>query len=152
MKHTLTLFALMAAVPGLRAADPIQVPWNQVCRVAYERQLSITLANGDIVLGYCMSINVDEIALTSKGHKVVKIARSAFQRIQMKPKEHQLKSLGRGVRKGLHQGSDWLLSPYAPLGIVTIPATLAWGAVAAPFCLLGDLAHGQTGPQEIKVL
>jgi len=73
-----------------------------------------------------MSINVDEIALTGTDHKVVKIARSAFQRIQMNPKEHQLKSLGR--------------------------STLAWGAVAAPFCLLGDLVHGHPGPQEIKVL
>jgi hypothetical protein len=37
------------------------------------------------------------------------------------------------------------------LGLVAIPATVAWGAVAAPFCLLGDL--GDNGPvtQDVKI-
>jgi hypothetical protein len=65
---------------------------------------------------------------------------------------HQLSALGRNVQKGLRQGFEWLLSPYAPLGIVAVPATVAWGAVAAPFCLLGDLTHKASRTREIKVI
>jgi hypothetical protein len=35
--------------------------------------------------------------------------------------------------------------------LVVIPATVAWGAMAAPFCLLGDLADSGPETQEIKV-
>jgi hypothetical protein len=37
------------------------------------------------------------------------------------------------------------------LGIVAVPAALAWRAVSAPFCLLGDLTY-TAGTQEIKVI
>jgi hypothetical protein len=37
-----------------------------------------------------------------------------------------------------------------PAAVVAIPATLAWGAVSAPFCLLGDLKAKLKGMQEIK--
>jgi hypothetical protein len=161
MKHTtfssipfLALSALIASVPALHAADQIQVRWDQLCQVAHDRQLTITTATGETVSGYCMSSNADEIALNSKDNKIVKIARSALQRIQMSHSTngHQLSALGRTMQKGLRTGADWLLSPRAPLGIVAIPATLAWGAVAAPFCILGDLIHEDAGTQEVKVL
>jgi hypothetical protein len=162
MKHTtfasirfLTLSALMAGVSALHAAGPIKVPWNDLCKVAQGRQLTITLANGETAFGYCTSVNADEISLASKDKKVVKVARSALRRVQMYQSTnngHQLSALGRGVHKGLGQGADWLLSPYAPLGIVTVPATLAWGAVAAPFCIISDLIHEDPGTQEIEVL
>ncbi len=161
MKHTtfasirfLTLSALMAWVPALPAADPIKVPWNDLCKVAQGRQLTITQANGEIAFGYCTSVNADEISLTGKDRKVLRLARSTLRRIQMdQPTNgHQLSSLGRGVQHGLQQGSKWLLSPLAPLGIVTVPATLAWGAVAAPFCIISDLIHEDPGAQEVEVL
>ena len=40
----------------------------------------------------------------------------------------------------------------APVGVVAVPATLAWGIVAAPFCLLSDLADEANGVEEIKVI
>ena len=49
-------------------------------------------------------------------------------------------------------GFEVLLSPYAPLGLAVVPPMLAWRAGAAPFCLLGDLIHQETGSREIKVI
>ena len=156
----LALSAVMVGALPLHAAEPIQVHWNEVCRVAADRQLVITTADGNTVEGYCVSITVDQMAVTTPDRQIVKIARTALSRIQMHrspghQQGHQLRSLGQGMRTGLRYGFKSLLSPYAPIGIVTVPATLAWGAVAAPFCLLGDLRDRVTGKQdiqEIKVL
>src|SRR5216684_613030 len=81
---------------------------------------------------------------------VRQVARAALSRIRMQrsKNEHQLRSLGRGLRWGF----EVLLSPYAPLGLAVVPPMLAWGAGAAPFCLLGDLIHQETGSREIKVI
>jgi hypothetical protein len=67
------------------------------------------------------------------------------------PGPHHLADLGDGMSKSFRRGFGWLFSPAAALGLVTIPATVAWGAVAAPFCLLGDL--GDTGPvtRDVKI-
>ena len=40
----------------------------------------------------------------------------------------------------------------APLGLVAVPATLAWAATAAPFCVLGDLVHKAMPDREVKLL
>jgi hypothetical protein len=150
----LTLSILAVSSPLLHAAEPRTVRWNDVCRVTNGRQLTITTTNGGIVDGYCISVDVDEIAVTTKDRGIVKIARTAFSRIQMshRSKGHQLSSLHKGMHEGLRQGLGWLLSPQAPLGMVAVPATLAWGAVAAPFCVLGDLKDKMTAGEEIRVI
>jgi hypothetical protein len=150
----LSLSAVMILSLPLHAADQIQVPWNEVCKTAAGNQLTIKTANGDSIDGYCLSVDVDEIAVTTKDQRVVRIARKTLSRIDMltsKDQGHQLAALGRKVDGGLRQGFKWLFSPAAPLGIVAVPATLAWGAVAAPFCLLGDLTQ-EPSTKEIKVI
>jgi hypothetical protein len=95
------------------------------------------------------------MAVSTKDKGIVKIARATVSRIDMqrsKNNGHQLRALGKGLRQGLKQEFQWLLSPTAPLGIVAVPATLAWGVVAAPFCLLGDLANRGHATQQIKVI
>ena len=150
-----TLTVLMAAGLGTVRAEPISVPWHRVCSVAGERELSITTQGGETVQGVCMKINVDEIAVTTKDHRVVKIARSALARIRVQRAStngHAMAALGRGMLTGLRSGFGWLFSPAAPLGILVVPGTLAWGAVAAPFCLVGDLHYKIRGSEEIRVL
>jgi hypothetical protein len=123
--------------------------------VAGGKQLTIQTVDGSTVDGYCLSINVDEIAITTKDQRIVRIARKTLSRIHVQRSQndgHQLRALGRGIHKGLRKEVDWLFSPYAPLGIVAVPATLAWAAVSAPFCLLGDLTHANSGTREIKVI
>jgi hypothetical protein len=132
--------------------DVIQARWGDLCHVAGGQQLSLTTSDGKTVTGTCASTSDGEIALTTN-QRVVKIARSTLARIQMyQPGSgHHLADLGKGMSKSFKTGFGWLFSPAAPLGLVTIPATVAWGAVAAPFCILGDM--GQDGPttHDIKV-
>jgi hypothetical protein len=159
MKHAsfsnicfLILSAALAWTLPLHAADDINAHWNDLCRVAGGHQLNVTTTDGKTVKGICASTSDSEMALTTN-QRVVKIARSTLSRIQMyQPgKGHHLADLGNGMSKSFKTSFGWLLSPAAPLGLVTIPATVAWGAVAAPFCILGDL--GQDGPttHDIKV-
>ncbi len=63
----------------------------------------------------------------------------------------QCKPSGQGLHKHLRNGIDDLLSPRAPLGLVSVPSVLAWGAVAAPFCALGELRDVLEGERELQV-
>ena len=146
---------LTAGVVTGAAAVPPSVHWSEICSMAGVRELSITTQAGETVQGYCTTINVDEIVVATKDRQLVKIARSALARLRVRrsaTRGHALTSLGRGMREGLRTGLGWLLSPAAPLGIVVVPGTLAWGAVAAPFCLMGDLGYRIGGTEEINVL
>jgi hypothetical protein len=153
MKHILCGFAfgILATLAPLRAAD-LQAHWGDLCRVAGAHQLNVTTSDGKTVSGSCSSTNADGLALTTN-QRVIVIARSTLSRIQMyEPGNgHHLADLGSGMSKSFKKGFGWLFSPAAPLGLVVIPATVAWGAVSAPFCLLGDM--GDNGPvtQDIKV-
>jgi len=159
MKHTiffgirLTMFwsVLAWALPA-HAADDIHAHWNDLCHVAGNHQLNVTTTDGAITQGTCASTTDSEIALTAN-QRVVRIARSTLTRIQMyQPGNgHHLADLGDGMSKSFKRGFGWLFSPAAPLGLVTIPATVAWGAVSAPFCLLGDLGDNGPTTQDIKV-
>jgi hypothetical protein len=163
MKHTsfsqlccLIFSAALAWTLPLHAApddnDVIHARWGDLCYVAGGQQLSVTTRDGKTIKGTCASTTGGEIALTTN-QRVVKIARSTLTRIQMyQPGSgHHLADLRKGMSKSFRTGFGWLLSPAAPLGLVAIPATVAWGAVAAPFCLLGDLGRDGPTTHDIKV-
>ena len=147
--RTLT-FCTLAAWAPLHAAD-LQAHWNDLCHVAANRQLSVTTTDGRTVNGSCASSDADGLSLTAN-QRVIKIARSTLTRIQLyQPGSgHHLADLGKGMSKSFRMGFGWLFSPAAPLGLVVIPATVAWGAVAAPFCLLSELGD-EPVTQDIKV-
>ena len=164
MKHTIFLgfrlasfWAVLAwtlpahAAPGDTRGD-IHSNWTDLCRVAGGHQLNVTTSDGKIISGTCTSTTADELSLTAN-QRVVKIARSTLSRIQMyqSGNGHHLADLGSGMSKSFQRGFAWLFSPAAPLGLVAIPATIAWGAVSAPFCILGDM--GTDGPvtQDVKL-
>jgi hypothetical protein len=135
----------------LCAAEPKEVPWNEVCRAAQGRELLVTTTTGSTVAGYCVVIDVNEIGVKTTDRGIVKVARTALSKLSVeRARGHQLRSLGRGVHKGLHKGTEYLLSPMAPIGLVVVPATLAWGAFSAPFCVIGDLKAKAAGSEEIK--
>jgi len=153
--RSLLLLALIlltedTVVPPLLAQERVHVAWSQVCQEARGRQMRLTTNTGDTVEGYCVSVSVDEISLRTPDQRAVKIARAAMARIVVTPQEHRLPALGRGMRKSLTTGFRALLSPWAPAGIVLIPATLAWGALSAPFCAAGDLFAGKSTGTEIR--
>jgi hypothetical protein len=164
MKHTsfskscfLILSAALVWTFPLRAGDDnapgdVHARWDELCRVAGGKQLSVTTSDGKTVKGTCASTRDGEIALTSN-QRVVIIARSTLSRIQMyQPGTgHHLADLGDGMARSLKKGFGWLFSPAAALGLVAIPATVAWGVVAAPFCLLGDMGSDGPSTHDIKV-
>jgi hypothetical protein len=158
MKHisiATCLTAGLALTQYAKAENSMKVVWNQVCLASSGQELLLTTSSGDTITGYCASVTVNELALRDSRGKVVKVARGALARIQMRsPERHPLRSLGKGMHNGFHQGFEWLLSPMAPLGLVTLPGTVAWGAIAAPFCALGEIkAAGKKTPlREITVL
>ena len=133
----------------------IKVHWSDVCRAAAGNELTITTADGKTAEGYCLKVDIDEIQLSTTKQGVVKIARTALSRIEMQhgAEESRLTSLGRSMRGALKQETGWIFSPAAPLGIAAVPATIAWGIVAAPFCAIGDLANADgNSKQQIQVI
>jgi hypothetical protein len=152
----LALTAALSWTVPLHAADPIETHWSDVCKVSAGNELVLTTLDGATADGYCVRVNVDEIAITTLDHRTIHVARATLASLQVRhshAKGHQLKSLHKEIHEGLREELSWLLSPMAPLGLVAVPATLAWGAVAAPFCMLGDLVSKITpADQEIKLL
>jgi hypothetical protein len=152
LKTILTLTLAAAGMP-LHAADTVEAQWNQVCRVSEGRELLLTTATGEQVRGFCFSVDVDHLGVRAKSGQVTRIARTTLAHIEMaSSKGRRLHSLGTAMHDGLKFGVKALFSPMAPVGLVTIPGTLAWGAVAAPFCVLGDLGEPGSDRQEIKVI
>jgi hypothetical protein len=150
-KSILKFLALAVSSLPLYAAEPIAADWNQVCRVAGRHELLVTTTAGNTLEGFCVGVSVTEISVRTKNIGIVKIARNTLSRLEMRrAKGHQLKTLGEGMSGSLRWGFDALLSPLGPVAVVSIPGTLAWGAVAAPFCVLGDLKARVAGTREIK--
>ncbi|MGP0073300.1 MAG: hypothetical protein ACLPWF_15385 [Bryobacteraceae bacterium] len=158
MKNKTCLFAfgILVAMAPLHAAD-VQARWNDLCRVAGAHQLNVTTSDGKTVSGTCIGTSGDDLSLTVKhltsNQGAIKVARSTLTRIQMYDpgNGHHLADLGDGMSKSFKKGFGWLFSPAAPLGLVAIPATVAWGAVSAPFCLLGDMGSNGPTTQDIKL-
>lgn len=146
-----TLLAIAASSNSLMAADQAEVQWQQVCQVTHGHELQVTTATGEKVTGYCVSIDVNQMTLSTSDHKLIKVAKATLAHLEMeRSKGHQVAALRRGVHKGLADGVNNLLSPQAIGGLVLIPTTIAWGAVSLPFCLLGDLKSKLSGNREIK--
>jgi len=120
--------------------------------VADGHELVLTTTGGETVEGYCLSIDVNGIRVTAKDGRVVQIARKTLSRLDMRrTKSHQLRALRKDIRGALKVNFDYLFSPMAPIGLAGLPGTLAWGAVATPFCALGDLRAKLTGTRQIKM-
>jgi hypothetical protein len=151
----LALAANLAWSLPAHAADTIEAHWSDVCKLATSGDhLILATVDGETVESrYCVRVNADEIAVTTWDNRTIHIARAALSSLRLSSAQgHQLKSLGKGVHGGLRTGLRWLLSPMAPLGLVAVPATLAWGATAVPFCVLGDLVHKARPDREVKLL
>jgi hypothetical protein len=146
-------FVTLISLLPLRAAGPIEANWHQICRVSEGRELVLTTATGDAVRGYCFSVDVDGLGVRTKGGQVTRIARTAVTRIEMESAAgHRLRALGGVMHDGLKLGVKTLFSEFAPVGLVVLPGTVAWGIIATPFCVLGDLGERGSGRQEIKLI
>jgi hypothetical protein len=149
--NTLMIFAALAGSAALRAQDSIQLPLPRVCDYARSRIVQVKLPTGETVEGVCFSTTVDEIQVQTK-NGIVKVARAQLSRVtiaDIQPR-HQLSHLGKQVGKGVSWSAKQVPTEWGVVGVVGIPVTLAFGAVAAPFCLLGDI-FGYTKTIEVKI-
>jgi len=151
MKKLLAFAALPLLSIPLHANETRSVPWEGLCDVSTDHSLHLTTTAGADLEGYCVSIDATDVSVRSNG-KIIRIARDSVNRIFMTPRRHQLRSLARGVHQGLSYGVRATFSPVAPVGLVAIPATVAWGAVALPFCAIGDLVKPREHPTELVIL
>ena len=158
MKHfslkpisVVAILAMTAYSLPLSAADAKNVPWNSVCREAQGRELLVTSDDGSVVSGSCFSIDANDIAVNTPDRGVVKIARKTLSKLEVQAsRKHQVRKLGKEMHHSLKFGFKQLFSPAAPVGMVVVPAVIAWGAVAFPFCVLGDLGDEGTAKQELR--
>lgn len=151
MKHITFAFFTVLVGSGALLADNVEVPWAKVCEASHGQRLVLTTKTGEVLEGYCTSTDADEIALT-KDQRVVRVAKSAVSHLHIRRlKGHQLAALWKGVGHEVRDGADLLFSPLAPVGAVMVPGSLAWGAVATPFCILADIGNFLAGEDEIKV-
>ena len=134
------LFAFSAPAQSPAPAPETSVEWPNLCANAAKDLLVVTTESGDTIEGYCVFVQHDELTVRTVDGKVVKIARGTLKKVlALTVPEHRLKALGKDMKGGFHNGMKMTFSPLAPIGLVVIPGTLAWGVVAAPFCALGDL-------------
>ena len=139
-----------AQSPAPRPDTPVE--WPNLCAHTAGQLLVVTTESGDTIQGYCISVQHDELTVRTVDGRMVKIARGTLGKVlALAVPEHRLKALGKGIKQGLRNGVKMTFSPLAPIGLVVIPGALAWGAVATPFCLLGDLFNHKPAQRVLAV-
>ena len=142
------LFSFLAVGQTLPAASSGPNLWVEVCRTADNHSVTVKTKNHGSVTGACSNVDETQIQLFTHERGLLTISRrdvtAIYKRVQTT--NHQLATLKQDVGQQFHQDFRWLFSPAAPLGLVAVPITAVWGAVAAPFCWIGDLMH-PGGPQ-----
>jgi len=124
--------------PGTAPKTPVE--WRNLCANTAKELLVVTTESGDTIKGYCVFVQHDELTVRTVDGNVVKIARGTLKTVlALKVPDHRLTALAKGMKHSLSDGVKMMFSPLAPVGFAVIPGTLAWGAVAAPFCIIGDM-------------
>jgi hypothetical protein len=145
-------FALSAPAQSPTPKPTTPVEWRNLCSNTARELLVVTTESGDTVQGYCVSVQYDEVAIRTVDGKVVRVARGTLKTVlALAVAENRMKALGKGMKQGLRYGVKTTFSPLAPIGLVVIPGTLAWGAAATPFCILGDLFGGKPAQRVLAV-
>ena len=158
MKHIQSLLIVVtgfvACSVTAHAAKPIKVHWEDLCRVAKERDLVITSVGGSTISGSCFKVDANEIAVfTSTG--AVNVARTAVSRVRMRRSTHlsghKLRDLGDGLMTGLAI-LYWDNVPSVPVAVAAFSLTGVLGAIAGPVCLVEDLSAKVVRLKEIEII
>lgn len=140
--HPLTRFhriAMLAIAVGftLQAAPSEQLLWSQLATRLQGKQVTVKTKDGKSVSGRFFTVGRDGIYF---GGTQNKIPRDGVQSLHWEaPDAHQTEKLGNMLGHAYRHSGSLLGTPMAPFGVIEIPVITAWGAAAAPFCLLADL-------------
>jgi hypothetical protein len=170
MTHFTRLLLISAAIFAARPAfcsdiDPNPdanhdaVPFQNVCREAGGREVTIVIKTGETYTGQCVFVEGDRLQFSAKDpanaasfqRKVMQISRDAITRFRISAAESELDRYGQNVRKEFKTSFSRIFSSRAPEGLVRLPATVAYTVVTAPFCLLGEMFRDRPAPREITI-
>jgi hypothetical protein len=151
MKHNIFASIVMTLACSAFLRADTEVEWDRVCAASQGNRLVVTTTTGETEEGFCTMITVNEVGLTT-GQRMTKIAKDKISRLRVhRVKGRQLSSLFKEMGHSFRDATGTLFSPLAPVGIVWLPGTVAWGAIASPFCLLADVGGLLAGDYDIKV-
>lgn len=150
MRHfTAKLFVVTISALPLFASS-VTVDWNKICSKAGDHRITATTLAGNTISGHCQGVSETELSVRSAHQTVVRIARDNLARVLVhREKGYGIRSVLSETAEGLLWGVGCLASPYFPLGIVLIPASLVWGAVRLPVYAVDDLVKIDAAPTEI---
>lgn len=140
MRNKLTLIFAVAALT-LQAAPSEQIRWKDLGARLQGKLVTITTKDGKSLHGRFFTVRPEGIYISDPNQE--KISRDAVVSLHWEaPFKSQTQKLGNMLSRAYRHSGKLLGTPMGPFGLVELPAITAWGAAAAPFCLLGDLFAG----------
>jgi hypothetical protein len=141
MKHILpvSISAVLVCAAQAYAAPAIEAPWTSLCLVSNGKRLLVTKTDGTTLDGYCASTTNDELALTRNAGEV-RVARAAISRLRMvRPRKRRLWEFWKDQGPLIGGSFEILGSEAWAWGLMAVPATIGWGAIATPYYMAVDL-------------
>jgi hypothetical protein len=140
MRNKLTLIFAVAALT-LEAAPSEQLHWKDLAARLQGKLVMIATKNGKSLHGRFFTVRPEGIYIGDGNQE--KLSRDAVVSLHWEaPFKSQTQKLGNMLARAYRHSGKLLGTPMGPFGLVELPAITAWGAAAAPFCLLGDLFSG----------
>jgi len=135
--HRVAISAIAVAFT-LQAAPSEQLLWKDLAAKLQGKQVTVKMKDGKSISGRFFTVGRDGIFFS--GGAPDKIPRDAVQSLHWEtPDAHQTEKLANMLGHAYRHSGSLLGTPMAPFGVIEIPVITAWGAAAAPFCLLADL-------------
>jgi hypothetical protein len=138
--YHVAIAAIMVAFTT-QAAPTDQIHWKDLAAHLKDKLVTITTKDGTKVSGRLAVVRPDGISLNDGYPR--NVPRDSVVSLHWEaPYQSQTRKLGKMLATGYRHSGRLLGTPMGPFGLVELPAITAWGAAAAPFCLLGDLFAG----------
>jgi len=132
-----------AAAIALQAAPSEQIRWKELAARLQGKLVTITTKDGKSLSGKLFSVRPEGIYFTDGTSP--KASRESVVSVHWEaPQVSETRKLGHMLARAYRHSGRLLGTPMGPFGVVELPAITAWGAAAAPFCILGDLFSDQS--------
>jgi hypothetical protein len=127
-----------AVILSTQAAPSETLRWKDLTNYLRGKVVTITTKDGRSLKGKDFAVRPDSILITDGAP--VSVPRQAVLSLHWESiHEAETHKLGRMLSHGYRHSFGLLGTPAGPFALVELPAITAWGAAAAPFCILGDL-------------
>jgi hypothetical protein len=125
----------------LQATPSEQIHWKDLAARLQGKLVTITTKDGRSLHGQLFTVRPEGIYISDGNQE--KVLRDAVVSLHWEaPFKNQTQKLGKMLARAYRHSGKLLGTPMGPFALAELPAITAWGAAAAPFCLLGDLLSG----------